>query len=86
MPKGETVTNATSLLVVKYFEIQDNSGTIKVITDKLLPSKGEKMRVTGRMAVIEVGGERWVVLRETDDAKTREAGSSNSTEGKRLMD
>ena len=36
-----TVTNAVSLLVVKYFEIQDDTGTIKVVTDKLLPTKGE---------------------------------------------
>lgn len=81
-----TVTNATSLLLVKYFEIQDNTGTIKVITDKLLPGKGEKMRVTGRMAVVEVGSERWVVLHETGDAKTREAGSSNFAESKKLTD
>ena len=38
------------------------------------------------MTVIEVGAERWVVLRETGDAKNREVGSSNSTESKRLTD
>ncbi len=59
-----TVTNSVSLLVVKYFELQDETGTIKVVTDKLLPTKGEKIKVTGRMAVIEVGPERWVALRE----------------------
>ncbi len=64
-----TVTNAVGLLVVKYFEIQDDTGTIKVVTDKLLPTKGEKLKVTGRMAVIEVGTERWIVLREKSDKK-----------------
>ena len=59
-----TVTDAVSLLVVKYFEIQDDTGTIKVVTDKLLPTKGEKLKVTGRMVAIEVGTERWIVLRE----------------------
>ena len=62
-----TVTNAVSLLVVKYFEIQDDTGAISVVTDKLLPAKGEKLKVTGRMAVIEVGTERWVVLRENNE-------------------
>ena len=59
-----TVTNPVSLLVVKYFEIQDDTGTIKVVTDKILPTKGEKLKVTGRMTVIEIGTERWIVLRE----------------------
>jgi hypothetical protein len=62
-----TVTNAVSLLLVKYYEIQDDTGSVRVITDKLLPSRGEKLRVTGRMAVVEIGTERWVVLREIGD-------------------
>ena len=59
-----TVTNAVSLLVIKYYEIQDGTGSIKVVTDKLLPTRGEKVKVTGRMTVAEMGTERWVVLRE----------------------
>jgi hypothetical protein len=59
-----TVTNAVSLLVIKYYEIQDGTGSIKVVTDKLLPTRGEKLKVTGRMTVVEMGTERWVVLRE----------------------
>ena len=59
-----TVTDATSMLIVKYFEIQDDTGKIKVVTDRSLPAKGEKLKVTGRTGVIEVGSERWVVLRE----------------------
>ena len=59
-----TVVNSLSLLVLKYFEIQDDTGTIKVFTDKLLPAKGEKLKVTGRMAVVEIGTERWVMIRE----------------------
>ena len=59
-----TVINAASLLVVKYFEMQDDTGTIKVVTDKLLPKKGEKLKVTGHMTAIEIGTERWIVLRE----------------------
>ncbi len=59
-----TVIDVVSLVVVKYFELQDDTGSIKVVTDKLLPAKGEKLRVTGRMTAIEIGTERWIVLRE----------------------
>lgn len=59
-----TVTNAASLLVIKYFEIEDGTGTMRVVTDRLLPAKGEKLKVTGRMEVIEMGPDRLVVLRE----------------------
>jgi hypothetical protein len=62
-----TVTNTVSLLLIKYYEIQDGTGSIKIITDKLLPSRGEKLTVTGRMAVVELGTERWVMLRESQD-------------------
>ena len=62
-----TVTNTVSLLVIKYYEIQDETGSIKIVTDRLLPSRGEKLRVNGRMAVIEIGTERWVVLRENKE-------------------
>ena len=68
-----TVTNAVSLLIVKYFEIQDDTGTIKVVTDKLLPTKGEKLKVTGHMTAIEIGTERWIVLREKSEGGTKES-------------
>lgn len=64
-----TVTGAVSLLVLKYFEVQDDTGTIKVMTGRVLPQKGEKLRVTGTLVSIEVGPERWIVLREKSDAK-----------------
>jgi hypothetical protein len=34
----------------------------------LLPARGEKLRVRGRTTVIELGTERWVVLRENADS------------------
>jgi hypothetical protein len=70
-----TVTNAVSLLVIKYYEIQDGSGSIRVMTDKLLPARGEKLSVTGRLTVIELGTERWVILREDKDSNSQTAGS-----------
>jgi len=67
-----TVTDAASVLVVKYFEIKDDTGAIKVVTDRVLPAKGEKIKVTGHTSVIEVGSERWVVLREKSRADKSE--------------
>jgi hypothetical protein len=64
-----TVTDAVSLLVFKYFEIQDDTGTIKVMTSRMLPQIGEKLRVTGTLVSIEVGPERWLVLREKTETE-----------------
>jgi aspartyl/asparaginyl-tRNA synthetase len=73
-----TVTNAVSLLVIKYYEIQDDTGSIKVVTDNLLPARGERLSVTGRTTVVEVGTERWVVLRENTDSTIQAVGSKNA--------
>ena len=73
-----TVTNAVSLLVIKYYEIQDDAGSIKVVTDNLLPARGEKLSVTGRTTVVEVGTERWVVLRENPDSTIQAVDSKNA--------
>ena len=72
-----TVTNAVSLLLIKYYEVQDETGSIKVLTERLLPGRGEKLTVTGRMAVVELGPERWVVLRETQS----DSGTASTKEG-----
>ena len=76
-----TVTNAVSLVLIKYYEIQDDTGSIKVVTDNLLPARGEKLSVTGRTAVVELGTERWVVLRENADSTTQAVGSKNAEGG-----
>jgi aspartyl/asparaginyl-tRNA synthetase len=59
-----TVTDSVSLLVVKFFELQDDTGTIKVVTERVLPKHGESLYVTGTMQAIEIGAERLIVLRE----------------------
>ena len=73
-----TVTNAVSLLVIKYYEIQDGTGSIKIVTDRLLPTRGEKLKATGRMTVVEVGTERWVVLRENQNPAGQFIASTNA--------
>lgn len=69
-----TVVGANSMIFVKFFELQDDTGTIKVVTNRVLPQKGEKISVTGRMESVEIGPERVIVLRETpkppDDRKS----------------
>jgi hypothetical protein len=70
-----TVTNSVSLLLIKYYEIQDGTGSIKIVTDKLLPSRGEKLAVTGRMMVVELGTERWIVIRESQNYPDQNIGS-----------
>src|ERR1043165_7225718 len=59
-----TVTGSTSLVFVKFFELQDDTGSIKVVTNRVLPQNGEKIRVTGRMDSIDFGPQRTIVLRE----------------------
>jgi hypothetical protein len=59
-----TVTESASILIAKYFVLQDNTGSIKVMTDRVLPKKGEQLSVTGHLQSIEIGPERWIVLRE----------------------
>ncbi|OPY77455.1 MAG: hypothetical protein A4E65_02740 [Syntrophorhabdus sp. PtaU1.Bin153] len=41
------VTETFSLLVVKYFTVRDGTGEITVITERPLPAKGEKIKITG---------------------------------------
>jgi len=44
--EGE-VTGVFSLIFVKYFTLDDGSGSITVVTEKPLPRKGERLRVKG---------------------------------------
>ncbi|MBI2357694.1 MAG: hypothetical protein HYV04_02045 [Deltaproteobacteria bacterium] len=73
-----TVTNAASLLVFKYFEIEDETGKIKVMTERMLPQKGERLQIKGALVSVEVGPERWLVLREKAGVAQKE--KSNTSE------
>jgi aspartyl/asparaginyl-tRNA synthetase len=63
-----TVTESASIVIAKYFVLQDDSGSIKVFTERTLPKTGERLSVTGQVQSIEFGAERWVVLREKKSA------------------
>ena len=68
------VTGMFSLVVVKYFTVNDGSGSINVVTAKPLPAKGQRIRVTGRVnEVFSLGTQTLLVLIE-----------ENGEEGKRV--
>jgi hypothetical protein len=67
-----TVSDEFSFLVVKYFEIRDDSGAIKVMTGRTLPKKGEKLAVTGTVENIEIGSNRLMMIREKDEKKEKQ--------------
>lgn len=46
--EGE-VTDVFSLFVVKAFAVRDNTGEIIVVTQRILPKKGTKIKVNGRV-------------------------------------
>lgn len=43
------VTDRISLLVVKYYQVKDDTGEILVVSERPLPAKGEKVKVKGRV-------------------------------------
>jgi len=62
--RGKVVDRA-SLMVVKYFTVRDETGEIKVITDRSLPPLGEEVRVRGRIReAFEIGDSQVVVFME----------------------
>lgn len=69
--EGKTVTvegevgNSFSLMVIKYFEINDGTGTLGVVSDKPLPAKGQRLKVTGEVReAFSLGDRNLTVLLE----------------------
>ena len=59
------VTEIFSLVVIKYFVVQDKTGQIAVVTDKPLPQKGTIVRVTGSVReAFSIGDQQLLVLVE----------------------
>ncbi len=59
------VTATHNLVVVKYYQVDDGSGEIAVVTDNALPKEGDKVRVRGRVnQAFAVGSSRLVVIVE----------------------
>jgi hypothetical protein len=59
------VTSTYNLVLVKYYEVDDGTGTIPVVTESALPKEGESVRVKGRVnQAFAVGTARLVVVVE----------------------
>jgi len=75
---GKTVTvqgdvsDTFSLVVIKYFELNDGTGVIRVVSDKALPSKGQQLKVTGRIRqAFSLGDQSIMVLIEGEPKTTQ---------------
>lgn len=59
------VTTTHDLLVVKYYEVDDGTGKIPVVTESALPKEGESVRIKGRVnQAFAIGTARLVVVVE----------------------
>jgi len=75
MVEGE-VREVFSLIVFKYFTLDDGTGNITVLTDRPLPRKGERVKVEGRVEeAFSLGDQSLTVIVE---AKEDKAQSPNS--------
>jgi len=59
------VTEAFSLVVVKYFTLKDNTGEITIVTDRPLPKAGEHLTVKGVVKeAFSIGSQSMLVIVE----------------------
>lgn len=71
--EGEVV-GMLSLVVVKYFTVNDGTGSINVITERPLPRKGQRIRVTGKVnEMFSLGTETLLVLVEDKEKRGTES-------------
>lgn len=69
--EGE-VTDVFSLFVIKYFRLDDGTGAIGVVSDKPLPRKGQRLKVTGQIReAFSLGDTKLTVLLENASAMGR---------------
>ncbi|MBZ5587821.1 MAG: hypothetical protein LAO05_04605 [Acidobacteriia bacterium] len=60
-----TVTSAHNFLVVKYYDVDDGTGTIAVVTESALPNEGASVRVKGKVnQAYAIGSAHLVVILE----------------------
>jgi hypothetical protein len=59
------VVDVFSLVVVKYFIVRDGTGELAVVTERPVPRKGSKVRVTGTVQeAFSLGDKQLIVLVE----------------------
>jgi len=65
-----TVTAAHNLLILRYYEVDDGTGRIKVVTQSALPNEGDKVTVKGRVSqAFAIGEAHFVVIVEPPPAR-----------------
>lgn len=68
-----TVTKVTNLLVYKSFLIDDGSGQIRVVTERVLPKEGSRITVTATVKQgFSIGDESKVVLIEKEPEQAQQ--------------
>ncbi|MEO0166518.1 MAG: hypothetical protein ABIL39_10335 [candidate division WOR-3 bacterium] len=67
--KGE-VTGRMAILALKYYTVKDNTGEIKVITKRALPSVGAKVTIKGKIkTAFEIGSLQEIVFVEEGEVE-----------------
>lgn len=60
-----TVNDVLSLIVIKAFLLSDNTGQIYVVTERILPKQGERVRVKGCVVeAFSLGNQTLTVFKE----------------------
>lgn len=60
------VTGTFSLPLVSFFEINDGTDSIRVITSKSLPAKGQEIKIAGKVKYYTFFSESMMVIVEKD--------------------
>lgn len=60
------VTGTFSIPFVNFFEINDGTDSIRVITSKILPAKGQKIKIAGKVKYYTFLTENMMVIVEKD--------------------
>ena len=69
--EGE-VSGAFSLFVIKYFLVNDGTAEIGVVSDKALPRRGQKIRVSGTIKeAFSLGDQSMTILVEDGSGKDK---------------
>lgn len=61
------VTGTFSLPFVKFFEINDGTDSIRVITSKSLPAKGQEIKIVGKVKYYTLFSESMMVIIEKEN-------------------
>lgn len=75
------VTQVFSVVVLKYFTVNDGTGSMNVVTNQVLPRKGQRIEVTGKVAeLFALGSDAMLVILEDKAGST---GDTTADSGQR---